>query len=71
MKHSEWVEPTNEELHELEYTQIDEAAGGNGNGNGKGNNVPINNGIVIVLIFVIIFGIWKQSRISPRSTSES
>ena len=65
MKHSEWIAPTTEELHELEVNQIQEAAGGNG------NNIPINSGMWLVLLIVIIFGLWKQSRTSQRYTSES
>ena len=66
MQHSEWIAPTTEEVHELEVNQIQEAAGGNGK-----NSVPINGGMWLVLLFVIIFGLCKQSRISLRSTSES
>jgi hypothetical protein len=68
MKHSEWVKPTNEEVRELEYTQLEQ-----NNGNGKGNlstTVPINSGMWVVLLAVIIFGLWKQYRISRHSTSE-
>jgi len=70
MQHSEWVAPTTEELHELEVNQIEEAKGGNGNGNGN-NSIPINGGMWVILLFVIIFGLWKQYRISRFSTSES
>ena len=66
MKHSEWIAPTTEELHELEVNQIEEAAGGNNK-----NNIPINGGMWLVLLFVIIFGLWKQYRTSQRYTSES
>jgi len=70
MKHSEWATPTNEEVRELEYTQLEEN-NGNGKGNGNGNNsVPINGGMWVVLLAVIIFGLWKQYRISRHSTSE-
>jgi len=64
MQHSEWIAPTTEELHELEVTQIEEKKG-------DPINVPINGGMWLVLLFVIIFGLWKQSRISRFSTSES
>ena len=64
MKHSEWIAPTTEEVHELEVNQIEEAAGGNNK-----NNIPINGGMWLVLLIVIIFGLWRQSRISLRSTS--
>jgi len=70
MKHSEWATPTNEEVRELEYTQLEE---NNGNGKGQGNqnnSVPINGGMWVVLFAVIIFGLWKQYRISRHSTSE-
>ena len=71
MKHSEWATPTTEEVRELEYTQLEEN-NGNGKGNGNGNNsVPINGGMWVVLLAVIIFGIWKQYRISRHSISES
>lgn len=70
MQHSEWATPTNEEMRELEYTQL-EQNNGNGKGNGNGNSVPINGGMWIVLFAVIIFGLWKQYRTSPRYTSES
>lgn len=69
MQHSEWATPTNEEMRELEYTQL-EQNNGNGKGNGNGNSVPINGGMWIVLFAVIIFGLWKQYRISRHSTSE-
>jgi len=72
MKHSEWAIPTNEEVRELEYTQLEENNGnGKGNGNGNSNSVPINGGMGVVLFAVIIFGLWKQYRISRHSTSES
>jgi len=64
MQHSEWIAPTTEELHELEVTQIDEKKG-------DPINVPINSGMWVILLFVIIFGLWKQYRISRFSTSES
>jgi hypothetical protein len=69
MQHSEWVKPTEEEVRELEYTQLEE-----NNGNGKGNNnnsVPVNGGMWFVAILVLIIGAWKQYRISRHSTSES
>ena len=68
MKHSEWATPTTEEVRELEYTQLEQ-----NNGNGKGNlstTVHINGGMWFVLFAVIIFGLWKQYRISRHSTSE-
>lgn len=74
MKHSEWMQPTDDEVRELEYTQLEE---NNGNGVGSGgkgnsnNSVPINSGIAFVLIIAILLGIWKQYRTSSRSTSES
>jgi len=71
MQHSEWATPTNEEVRELEYTQLEE---NNGNGKGQGNqnnSVPINDGMWVILLFALIFGLWKQSRISQHSTSES
>jgi len=71
MKHSEWMKPTEDEVRELEYTQL-EQNNGNGKGNGNGNNsVPINGGMWIVLLAVIIFGLWKRSHTSQRYTSES
>ncbi len=70
MQHSKWATPTTEEINELEYTQLEEN-NGNGKGNGNGNNsVPINGGMWFVLFAVIIFGLWKQYRISRHSTSE-
>jgi hypothetical protein len=67
MKQSEWMKPTTEEIKELEYNQIEEAKGGNGNQ----TTAPINGGMWVVLFAVIIFGLWKQYRISRHSTSES
>ena len=69
LSNSPWSEEhTVEELKELEYTQIDEAAGGNGKGNGNTTDVPINGGVYVVLFFVLIWGLyrskkWKQSLI--------
>jgi GH24 family phage-related lysozyme (muramidase) len=66
MKHSEWATPTQEEVRELEYTQLEE-----NNGNGKGNNgtsVPVNSGILFAALVAFIFGLWKQSHTSQRST---
>ena len=63
---SPWEDqPNTEELKELEYTQLEEAKGGNG---GNNTSVPINEGIIFVLIAVLIFGFlytkkWKLSRI--------
>ena len=72
MKHSEWATPTQEEVRELEYTQLEENNGnGKGNGNGNGTSIPVNSGILFALAIAIIFGIWKSSRTSPRYTSES
>jgi hypothetical protein len=71
MQHSEWATPTTEEVRELEYTQLEQ---NNGNGKGQGNqnnSVAINGGMWFVLFAVIIFGLWKQYRISQRYTSES
>ena len=70
MKHSEWAAPTQEEVRELEYTQLEEN-NGNGKGNGNGTSIPVNSGILFALAIAIIFGIWKSSRTSPRYTSES
>lgn len=65
MQHSEWAQPTQDEVRELEYTQLEE---NNGNGKGQGNNqtsVPVNGGIWIVVAFAIIYGFlrskWKPS----------
>jgi len=72
MKHSEWMKPTEDDVRELEYTQLEQNNGnGKGQGNGNQTNVPINGGMWIVLLAVVIFGIWKQYRISRHSTSES
>lgn len=71
MKHSEWMRPTDDEVRELEYTQLEE---NNGNGSGSGKKdvlIPINGGIAFVLIIAIFIGLWKQSRTSQRYTSES
>jgi hypothetical protein len=71
MQHSEWATPTTEEIKELEYTQLEQ---NNGNGKGQGNpnnSVAINGAMWVVLFAVIIFGLWKQYRISRHSTSES
>jgi len=68
MEHSKWATPTTEELHELENNQIEEKGG---NGNGNNNSIPVNNGMWVILLFALIFGLWKQSRISRHSTSES
>ena len=70
MKHSEWATPTQEEVRELEYTQLEEN-NGNGKGNGNGTSIPVNSGILFALAIAIIFGLWKQSHTSPRYTSES
>lgn len=71
MKHSDWMQPTDDEVRELEYTQLEENNGnGVGGGSGKNTSVPINGGIAFVLIIAIFIGLWKQSRTSPRSTSE-
>lgn len=70
MQNSEWATPTENEVRELEYTQLEEN-NGNGKGNGNGNSVPINGGMWVVLFAVVIFGLWKQYRISRHSTSES
>jgi hypothetical protein len=62
MKHSEWATPTTEEIKELEYTQLEEN-NGNGKGNGNGNNsVPINGGMWVVLLAVIIFGLFRINK---------
>ena len=66
MKHSEWAKPTEDEVRELEYTQLEQ-----NNGNGKGNlstSVPINGGMWVVLFAVIVFGIWNQCRKSTSYT---
>lgn len=69
MKHSEWATPTTEEVRELEYTQLEQNNGnGKGNGNGNGTSVPVNSGILFALVIAIIFGLWKQSHTSQRST---
>ncbi len=68
MKHSEWATPTTEEVRELEYTQLEEN-NGNGKGNGNGNNsVPINGGMWVVLLAVVIFGLFTQLRINKNET---
>ena len=66
MKHSEWMQPTDDEVRELQYSQLEEAKGGNGNNN---TSIPINSGIGIVALFALIFGLCYRT--SPRSTSES
>lgn len=72
MKHSEWATPTQEEVRELEYTQLEENNGnGNGAGSGKNTSVPINGGLVFVLLIAVIYGLWKQYRTSQHSTSVS
>jgi hypothetical protein len=78
MQHSEWASPTQDEVRELEYTQLQEnngngvGTGGPGNtNNGGGTSVPINGGIWFVLLIVLIFGIWRQYPTSQRYTSES
>lgn len=71
MKHSEWMQPTDDEVRELEYTQLEEN-NGNGVGSGKKDvSIPMNGGIAFVLIIAIFIGLWKQYRTSPRYTSES
>ena len=68
MKHSEWATPTQEEVREMEYTQLEEN-NGNGKGGGNPNNsVPVNSGILFALAIALIFGLWKQSRTSQRYT---
>lgn len=72
MKHSEWMQPTNDEVQELEYTQLEENNGnGVGGGSGKNTSVPINGGLVFVLLIAVIYGLCKQYRTSQHSTSES
>ncbi len=68
MKHSEWATPTQEEVRELEYTQLEEN-NGNGKGNGNGTSIPVNSGILFALAIALIFGLWYRT--SPRYTSES
>lgn len=70
MQHSEWMQPTQDEVQELEYTQLEDN-NGNGNGNGKNTGVPVNGGLVFVLLIAVIYGLWKQYRTSQHSTSES
>ena len=65
MQHSEWATPTNEEVRELEYTQLEENNGNGNGGGGKGNSnnsVPVNGGVWVVLLVVLIIGLWKQYR---------
>ena len=65
MQHSEWVKPTTEEVRELEYTQLEENNGNGNGGGGKGNSnnsVPVNGGVCVVLLVVLIIGLWKQYR---------
>ena len=64
MKHSEWIAPTTEQVHELEVNQIEGKKG-------DPINVPMNNGMWVILLFAVIFGLWKQSRTSQHFTSES
>lgn len=72
MQHSEWAQPNQDEVRELEYTQLEENNGnGNGAGSGKNTSVPINSGIFFVLLIAVIFGLWRQYRLSQRSTSGS
>lgn len=66
MKHSEWMQPTDDEVRELQYSQLEEAKGGN---SGNNTSIPINTGIGIVAIFALIFGLWYRT--SSRYTSES
>lgn len=66
MQHSEWMQPTEDEVRELEYTQLEEAKGGNG---GNNTSVPINSGIFFILLIAVIFGLWYRT--SRYSTSES
>jgi len=54
MKHSEWATPTQEEVRELEYTQLEEN-NGNGKGNGNGTSVPVNSGILFALAIALIY----------------
>ena len=73
MKHSEWMQPTDDEVRELEYTQLEEN-NGNGVGSGSGKkdvSIPINGGLVFVVLITVIYGLWKQYHTSSRSTSES
>lgn len=72
MEHSNWMQPTQDEVRELEYTQLQENNGnGVGAGSGKNTSVPVNGGLVFVLLIAVIYGLWKQYRTSPRYTSES
>lgn len=69
MQHSEWMQPTEDEVRELEYTQLEEN-NGNGVGSGKKDvSVPINSGIFFILLIAVIFGLWYRT--SRYSTSES
>jgi len=74
LRNTPWEDnkPSETELQELEYTQLEQNNGnGKGNGNGNQTNVPINGGLWFVLIVSFLFGIyysknttkWKQSRI--------
>jgi hypothetical protein len=64
MKHSDWAKPTDNEVKELEYTQLEDGNGtsnsnsnGNNGNNGNGNpNVPVSGGIGFVLLLVLIWG---------------
>ena len=67
MQHSEWATPTTEEIKELEYTQLEQ---NNGKGSDKKNEtyVPIDSGLYFVVLIVLIFGLWNQSRKSKSYT---
>ena len=71
MQHSEWMQPTEDEVRELEYTQLEDGNGKGSNGNGNTTTIPINGGIWIILLVAVIYGLWKQYRTSQHSTSES
>ena len=61
MKHSEWATPTTDELREIEYTEFEgkNDKGSNGNGN---QTVPINGGIFLVLLIVLIYGLLTHRK---------
>jgi len=67
MQHSEWAKPTADEVKEFEYTQLEQ---NNGKGSDKKNEtyVPIDSGLYFVVLIVLIFGLWNQSRKSKSYT---
>jgi len=57
------MQPTETEVRELEYTQLEENNGnGKGQGNGNQTSIPVNGGIVFVAIIALIYGFLTSKK---------